>query len=211
MLKKIIYGTINSYRTAYYKRMKKRLTNLDFSVIASDCFGTFVYHNLGLRFTSPTINLFFSPEDFIAFVSDLKGFLSAEFTEVTNHDKPYPVATLTSNGKTITVEFMHYHSFEEAKTKWHERKQRINFSNLYIIQTIAKTPTKKQIEDFEALPYKNKLLVTKESDFKGDYIATHKVFNKPDYKHGEILTYKSRFSYKKYMDDIDYVEFLNRK
>ena len=38
--------------------------NKNFTIIARDCVGGILYHQLGERFLSPTINLFFTPEDF---------------------------------------------------------------------------------------------------------------------------------------------------
>ena len=38
-------------------KCKKRLENKDFSLLVGNCLGGYVYHQLGLPFTSPTINL----------------------------------------------------------------------------------------------------------------------------------------------------------
>lgn len=41
-----------------------RLKNKDFSIISRNCIGGVMYHDLGLKCTSPTVNLFFYPDDF---------------------------------------------------------------------------------------------------------------------------------------------------
>lgn len=46
--------------------------NADFTLIARDCVCGVLYHQLGLKFRSPTINLFFTPEDFNWFCPHLK-------------------------------------------------------------------------------------------------------------------------------------------
>lgn len=58
--------------------LRKRLKNNEFSIISNDCTGGVIYHDLGLRFTSPTINLFFEPyEDYLYFLSNIKDYLHA--------------------------------------------------------------------------------------------------------------------------------------
>ena len=211
VLKRIYHFIMEIPRSIHYKKMRKNLKNSDFSVIASDCFGTFVYHNLGQKFNSPTINLFISQNDFLNFVSHLKEYLDAELFEIEDKNVKYPVGGLTYNAQTIRIDFMHYSSFEQAKIKWNERKQRVDFSNIYIIQVVAEKITQEYLNDFSALPYKNKLIITHDNGFKCDCMVTHKVFSKPGYKPGEILHYKSFLSSSRHMDDIDYVSFINRK
>ena len=198
-------------RKLYYKKMQKRLTNKDFTIIANNCFGGLVYHNLNSKFLSPTINLFISDVYFIRFVSNLKEYLAAELTELHEHDKKYPVGQLEYNGETVRIDFMHYHSFEEAKDKWNARKARINYDNIYILYVTDGEVTKEKIDEFESLPYKNKLMITRPNEFESGCMVTHPIFDSPNYKSGKILEQKSLFSLDKYMDDIDYVEFLNKK
>ena len=198
-------------RKCYYKKKAKKLLNSNFSVISSDCFGTFVYHNLNQRFNSPTINLFFSQEDFFQFVSHLKEYLSEELIERKDHDKNYPVGELTYNGHTIRIDFMHYHSFEQAKAKWEERKMRVNYSNIYIVQTVTAGLTQEYVDKFSSLPYKHKMLITHKNNLTGECMVSHEIFSKPNYKPGQLLTYKTLVSIKRFMDDIDYIGWLNNQ
>ena len=41
----------------FKKRRIRKLANPDFTIIASNCVGTIIYHDLGVPFLSPTINL----------------------------------------------------------------------------------------------------------------------------------------------------------
>lgn len=197
-------------RKIYYSRKKKRLKNQNFTIISRDCFGTFVYHNLGLQYKTPTVNLFFSKEDFITFVFNLKEFLNVELEEVFGHNKPFPVGKLFYDNKTVTVYFMHYSTFEEAKSKWDERKRRIDFSNIYIVSVINNGLTEEYVKKFEALPFENKLIISNKNEFNSKVIVTHKIFDKKNYC-GEFLKFKPPFFCKRYMDDIDYISFLNSK
>ena len=93
------------------KRMRRRLTNRSPIVLASNCNGGVMLHDLGLRFDTPTINLFFLPKDYIKFVSDPQKYFNAEITETKVDKVPYPVGILLD----IRLFFMHYKTFEEAK------------------------------------------------------------------------------------------------
>ena len=88
MIKRVfknIYKSIMSIpRERYCEKKRRKLSNTKFTIISSDCFGTFVYHTLGERFNSPTINLMFSQQDFLLFVSHLKEYLQADLIEVEN-------------------------------------------------------------------------------------------------------------------------------
>lgn len=59
-------------KTFVMPRMRKRLKNKNFSLITNNCTGGFIYHDLGLRFNSPTINLFFYKDHFFTFLEHLE-------------------------------------------------------------------------------------------------------------------------------------------
>ena len=97
-------------RTALNSENKKRLANRNFTILCNNCVGGVILHELGERFNSPTVNLFFGAEDYIKFLEKLDYYLSQTLVEVQS-DKDYPVAKLDD----ITIYFMHYPSFDEAK------------------------------------------------------------------------------------------------
>lgn len=191
------------------QKRREKLENQSPTIIASDCFGGIAYHNLGLPFRSPTINLCFAHEEFPVFVRNLRGYLAAELVRVDDPSVPYPVGELEYGGRRVRIRFMHYKSFDEARDKWNERKGRVDFSNIYIIQTIP-TATEEMIRTFDALPYRNKMLITGRNLTGSENVWTHPVFLKEKYRTGEFLEYKSAFALERYMDEIDYVSFLNR-
>lgn len=209
LAKKPVYKVMHILRRLYRILRRRRLTNTTPTIISSDCFGGVVSHDLGLQFRSPTVNLCFTHEDFIVFVRDLPGFLNAELTNAPDPAVAYPVGALEYGGRTVHVRFMHYQSFEQAKEKWNRRRQRVDYSNLYIIQTVP-AATVEKLRAFDALPYPNKLLITDRNLINSPCVRTHPVFRKPDYRHGEILEYKSDLSIRRHVDRIDYVSFLNR-
>ena len=209
IVKQIDAWVMRAAREKHYAAFRQRLENTNPTIISSDCFGGIVYHNLGLEFRSPTINLAMSKEDFIRFAGNLKGYLEADLTEITDHPYDYPVGKLEFEGNEITIRFMHYKTFAKAKQKWEERKKRVDFSNIYIIQTIPNV-TAEDIRAFDALPYRNKMLLANCNITGSENVVTHKVFEKTNYKSGEVLRFKSLFARERYIDDLDYVGFLNR-
>ena len=209
LIYKLIYKMMSYPRKCYYKKYQKRLKNKSPSLITSDCLGGIIYHNLGLKFMSPTINLYIEPKEFVTFVHNLKGFMESDVIEIKAENKKFPVGQIEYNGKKVTLNFMHYNSFEEAKNKWDERKLRIDYSNIYIAQIIVDA-TKEDFEAFESLPYENKILITKENLTNSKNVTTLKIFSKKKYKPGEGFHYKNWFSIKRHIDEWDYVEFLNK-
>jgi len=203
----IIPRIVKLRRTAFYNKLKSRVKNPAPSIISCDCFGTFIYHNLGMQFNSPTINLTIEAFDFIFFVKNLKGCLDAELKEEKS-DKPYPCGYIEYNGRKIIVNFVHYDSFESAKLSWDERKTRVDYSNIYIvIDTLS--PDKELFDEFLTIENDHKLFISNVK-FDSPYSVVPRIYKKKTAKPGLILLYKSRWAAKRWMDDIDYVNFINQ-
>lgn len=111
---------------------KKRLKNKDFTLLTPNCLAGIIYHNLGLQFSSPTINLQFNDKtEFYKFCNNLEYYTTLKLTEIKkNHlPPPYPLAKLGD----LTLHLVHYKTFKEGFEKWEIRKRRINFNNIFII------------------------------------------------------------------------------
>ena len=200
---------VNKRRVKYQRSLKKQNRNFNPTIIANDCMGGMIYHTLGLRFCSPTINLAIPKESFFNLCEDLEHFLQVEVREVKNTDKSFPVGELLFNGRRVEIYFMHYKTFEEAKQKWEERLKRVDFNNLFILQTLSKNPTDEDIYRFEKLPYKNKMLILGHNKWKAKNVVENKAYQVEEPVAGAILQYERGTSKKRYMDYVDYVKFLN--
>ena len=200
-------------------KFRKRNKNQDFTLIARDCIGGVLYHQLGLRFLSPTINLFFVPDDFNRFCLHLEDYINGELTECLDHGESYPVGELTPRDESssllpVKIHFMHYETYEEAAAKWNQRKERINWNNLFVIssfcypgETEAFTP--KLVEDWNKIPYKKMLFVDREYGFDGEV-----VMEKPqDCEEYAWLLYAPEESmpFKRVFNQFDFIRFLNKK
>ena len=105
-----------------------RLRNDNFTIIADTCIAGVMYHKLGKKFLSPTINLWMHDEDLFKFVHNMDEYLALPLRFVKNKNG-YPLAYCGD----ILIHFNHYKSESEAEIKWNERKSRINKDNLFII------------------------------------------------------------------------------
>lgn len=184
-------------------RKRKRLKNKSFSIISSNCSGTCIYHDLKCQFSSPTINLSIEMNDFVRMVKSLKWYMEQRLVQIKSGER-YPVGLLGD----VRVRFMHYKTFDEAAQKWDERKKRINWDNLFIIGTDRAGCTYETIKDFEKLPYANKVIFThvRYPEFPSAYYI--KGFEK-EKELGIIVDFKKQFFKRRFLDDFDYIKFLN--
>lgn len=189
-------------REIYLKGRREELKNKSFTLISNNCDGCFILHDLGLKFNTPTVNLYFSMEDFIKFLERLDYYLTLELEEA--EWSKYPIGKLGD----IKINFMHYENFQLAKEKWDERKKRIDKNNLYILATEKDGCTYELIKRFNNLPYKNKVMLTHKpyDEVKSTYYI--KGFESR-HSLGFIFEYKGENTYLKYYDDFDYVEWFN--
>lgn len=210
VIKKIYFGVLhciqNYFRNMRNKKLRKRLINKNPSIIGDNCNVGLMYHDLGIRFNSPTIDLYIYPDDYIKFLGKLKYYTSHEIIEVFEDGVNFPIGQIDD----IKVYFMHYDSFEIAKSKWQERCKRIDYNNLFITMTKKSARcTDEHIKAFDKLPYKNKVIFTNRlyPEIKSSYYI--RGFEKRDGV-GVLLSYKCpSFLAKRYFEDFDYVSFIN--
>lgn len=188
---------------SYKKRKNRRLKNRDVSIISSNCSGAFMYYDLGMRYLSPTVNLSIEMNDFVKMVKNLKWYMEQELVEL-NEKSEYPMGMLGD----VKIYFIHYDSFKDAKTKWEERKKRINWDNIFIVGSEKDQCTYDTIKNFEQLPYKNKVIFTHKEypEFSSAYCI--KGFEEKE-ELGVITNFKDQILKRRYLDDFNYVEFLN--
>ena len=102
----------------YNKMLRKKLNNNNITIISNNCIGGVIYHNLGLRFNSPTINTLIKGEDYLNFCIYLKEYLSGQLNEYYDAQCNYPIGILSSEKNEIPpirIDFVHYKTFNEAK------------------------------------------------------------------------------------------------
>lgn len=109
-------------------KMREALTNTTPTFLCPNCIGGLLFHDLGIQFQSPTVNLMMLQTDFAKFILNPDDYLTQELVFFKHPEHDFPCAYL----KDITVHFTHYHTEEEAAQKWKERSARIKRDNLFV-------------------------------------------------------------------------------
>ena len=140
---------------------RRRLKNFNPTIISNNCCAGFIYHDLGLKFNSPTINL--TVKNFPLFIQHLEHYLSCKLIE-TDYSRKYGFPTgrlISEEYPDIDILFNHYESFDEAERKWHERVKRVDYSNIFYIMETYDNFFPQELEEYQKLPYSaNKIVLT---------------------------------------------------
>lgn len=196
------------------KQLRARNRNMNPTILAGNCAPGFIYHNLGLRFNSPTINLWMHANDFFALAAHLREYAASRMEEITDAGVDYPVGRLIPDDTelpALTLYFQHYHSYEEARDKWFERYARINYDNICVIQEFynIRYDVAATAPAFNALPYKKIAMLHKPSDA----LDRSTVFHCGPEDGGEFpagyIFERDGITGRRFMDEFDYVSFLN--
>lgn len=104
---------------------RKDLRDTHFSIISNNCWAGFVYQYYNLPYQTPTIGLYFSADDYVRFVSDLRHYCNCNLSFFKAEDSRYhevlkervqgniPIGLLDD----VEIMFLHYSTPEEAKEK----------------------------------------------------------------------------------------------
>lgn len=194
----------NRFILPYYRR---RFNNPEVTILSNNCLGGCLAHDLGIRFNSPTVNLWMSPKDFIKLCPNVRLYMAGQlcFIKLPDFRGGYPIAKLED----ITIYFQHYHTEEEARMKWQERCKRINYDDIRCIMIERDGCTLEDLCDFSDLPFPTAALVhNKKEGMPNTHII--RGFEHDD-EVGNIMLFRPR-SYlgHKFYDDFDFVSFLNK-
>lgn len=204
------------------KRYRKQLTNDYFTILCPNCIGGVIYNRLGKRFDSPTVNLTINTSDFCDFLMHLDYYISQPLTDAgfNSHNVPCAVIKGRADIPDITINFIHYKTFDEGCKKWNERKKRINKDNLYVIMYDIDDLNEEDynkvgyagVDDlakFESFKCNNKILLTRNKNNKKPYAH----YIEPDYSGPYPLVYLTRnaLGLNVFENKWDFVKFLNKK
>ena len=201
---------LKSMRKLRFKGRKPE--NTDVSILCNCCIGGHMYHDMGIKFLSPTINLFFAHHCFIDYMNHLKEYQDAElidsgkFDEGTN-GKLSPIGILKKDGlPDIELHFLHYDSFGQASQKWKERSKRINYKKIFLVIEARDDHEHELIDEYAALPYP-KVIFTNLPDDPEKSVMHMKV-----YDNGQTINQFVGCLGKRGFDQFDFVEeIFNRK
>ncbi|HHV7262490.1 TPA: DUF1919 domain-containing protein [Haemophilus influenzae] len=199
-----IKSAVNKRQRFFINRsLQRKLTNQGMTVISANCVGAFILHDLHQPFNSPFVNLYLSPQDFLRYLQNMDFYRTQPLTFVQT-EKSYPVGKLAD----LEIHFMHYHSEQEANEKWQLRTSRMKLDNLFIMMTDRDGVTEKDIQLFDQLPFKNKVIFTHKPYPAFKSACYIKGFEKQN-QMGHIFEF-SGWNGKKYYDQFDYVKWFNQ-
>ncbi len=190
-------------------QMRRRLVNKDITFLTPNCLGGILFHDLGLEFCSPTINLMMTQTDFLQFVLNLDSYLQGDFVFFNSLELSCPCAKLKTKGAPdITVVFTHYATEEEALRKWKERSARINKDNMFVFIEERDGLSKEQILSLASLRVKGIIAFTA-NDYPDIPYALQIEKYSADGAVGNILKRSYWNDSREYEKYIDFVKWFN--
>lgn len=191
----------------FREEARERIKNKNFTILCPNCIGGMIYHDLGMKFLSPTINLFIYDHDFVKIALNPRYYLEQELRF---HDSEfdYPVATL---GGEIEIYFNHYATKEDAAKSWERRKKRINWDNIYVILYDRMYVTREMILSLKSAPCRRVIVLTEKYDNCDiDYVyhIERKQISKPN---SQVFLDERESGLKTFEEEFDFVTWLNNE
>lgn len=111
-----LISIITGSRKLRNKYIRERLKPFEFSILCNNCIGGVFLHDAGKRFNSPMVNLATDGDGFMALLENPRKFVDGadDFVEYVNPNNKAPHGLLHG----VMINFVHYHSYEEAVSKW---------------------------------------------------------------------------------------------
>lgn len=165
-------------RSPYIRKIEQLVGN-DVSIISSNCFAGRIMQDMGMQYNTPTLGLYFWTSDYIEFLKNIRFYLTeAKITFVEHSKYPlgderrkkwkhwYPIGLLNNK---VEIHFLHYHTEDEAATKWYRRAARVNFDNMLVLGMEQNLCTEKEIKEFDKLYFPKKIFFsTKKLDLESN-------------------------------------------
>lgn len=146
---------------------QKKLKCKQFTIISNNCFAGVFYRNNNLAYMSPTCGLFIMPKDYIQFIYHIKEYAKIEPIQIEIEESKYSnyLKSIDYKGtigklNDIEIMFLHYSDFQEAKSKWVRRMNRIYYDKIIYKFNDQNGCTYEELLKFEQFPAENKICFT---------------------------------------------------
>ena len=152
----------------FAKRRLREINDPKFTIISNNCWGAHVYRYFGIPYDSPTIGLYFFTNEYIKFLSDIKGYLTKKLVFIPSSQSKY-FDILKKRNETnkiigllgdIEIVFLHYKTEEEAREKWTRRSARIHWDHLIVKMSEQNECSLEALQAFDKMQFKQKLVFT---------------------------------------------------
>jgi len=199
---------LNSGKYArYFEEVKKRGEFLPevLTIFSSDCMAGLIYHSLGRKFYTPTINMSIRDADFLKLMEDYDYYKDRGLCFKSG--KNYPVGFIGEGERSVIINFEHFTTNEEAASKWNERKYRSQEIGERFIIMADQNLTDREVERFKSLTAKRKIMFT----WSPERADGREIFAVKTYGRERIKNYcKLRvYGFRDYERFFDYVAWLN--
>lgn len=203
----VFYNKYYPPQLLFRNRQRKRLKNKQFTLLTGNCIGGYLYHQLGLAFSSPTVNMMILNQDFKKLILNLEHYLS--FVPITCVDDRFP-GVPSAKLDDIILHFTHYNSSEEGIEAWEKRKRRIDIDNLYVIISDIDL-SRKDIEELQSAKVK-KIVVMTSKNYKYDCCLFIPAFKGMAHV-GNLLgkTISGKWKFERYFDFVGWINSEDSK
>lgn len=199
-----IWSDYNPIAKRRRKKLRQNLKNTTATFLCPNCIGGHIFHDLGLQFRSPTVNLMIFQPHFVKFVHNLEGYLQNDFVPFVDPAFPVPCARLGD----IDIHFTHYKTLEEGISKWKIRADRMDRDNMFIFLTERDGLTYQEIKSLGSLNVRG-ILVFTAHNYPDIPYALHIPKYEPDGEIGNILQRSVIDDHREYETYFDFVKWFN--
>lgn len=137
-----------------------------FTIISNNCTGGYVYQFFGIPYRSPTAGIEIHPDDYVKLIMNPHYYFTQPIDFLSDPKRArhypqrknapnygnYPVGTIGD----IEIFFTHYHSKEEARSKWERRCSKICYEKLIFLFVENEWMTEKERQTFLSAQTKGK-------------------------------------------------------
>ncbi len=189
------------------------------TLIANNCIGGSILHDLGLRFNTPTINLQILPAEYPKFCQNLRHYMETEIVEYKELSDLHRYELINMFGHTpkgefpyglcddVIICFQHYSTFKEAKDAWDRRKARIDYNHIGFIFYLAWEFDQNRAIEFANLNLEHSVIFTEKFDIELPHLRTDPIAR----AHFLDMAENGKKYYEQVFDPQAFIESIRRK
>ena len=194
-------------RSARIARRYRALGGGPATILANNCAAGRMLHDLGLRLDTPTVNLWMTFSDFLAFVEGMPESLEGKLEEVQGSGKGSPVADLRFGGRSVRLHFLHETTFASARADWERRRVRVDPARTFLVATDNSNATAEELDRFLRLPWPKKMFV--KDAWKAERLGEAGVLVRGDFREGfNVHDFPGWFGETYYQRSLDFASWI---
>ena len=183
-----IYHQIDIRTKKFLAPLKRnKLKRTEFTIVSNNCWGGVCYEHYGLIKQSPTIGMYFYPDDYLKLISNVKHYFSTEMRIISAEESKHYAELERDNAcmyyigviDDIEAVLVHYKNSDLAVEKWKRRCSRVNYDNLLFKFCQQNGCTETQLEMFDNMELPgNKFMFVTNSNYRYKCAVYYRGFEK---------------------------------